>query len=255
MSGKLGDHIVTGLQRLSAGAVGAAVTAATLNPVAGVAAAAVMLTASDYAKAKVIGDGPDLATVEADVLLAYCKLLDERMGAIEEQLAASNETRDRQDLLTKELTYSRFIRSVSEAATPDKREAIVHATAHQFDPRKGVAATRDYWLQRVREIPDAELALVKLVVAHGEITFWNNAAYQTSGATTQAQPATQALSLPKADVVMHETLAQQVSARGPGQLVYSFGGRHVQTPTGSHALSAYALTVAGEIFISFCKDD
>ncbi len=81
MSGKLGDHIVTGLQRLSAGAVGAAVTAATLNPVAGVAAAAVMLTASDYAKAKVIGDGPDLATVEADVLLAYCKLLDERMGA------------------------------------------------------------------------------------------------------------------------------------------------------------------------------
>ncbi len=44
----------------------------------------------------------------------------------------------------------------------------------------------------MREIPDAELALVKLVVAHGEITFWNNAAYQTSGATTQAQPATQA---------------------------------------------------------------
>lgn len=242
-------QLIGGMQRLASGALGVGVTLATKDPMAGMAASAAAMTATDYMKSKLSGENADLVVAEENVLLDYCAKLDERVRKIEERLFDTGQKPDRQDLLSKEVTFSRFAKGLGEAATVEKREALVHATAYQFDPRKGSPATRDYWLRKVRDASDAEISLVNLLVEHKEIAFLNNEAIKTSAQENTTFK--QKLPMLVSEVVALETLSQQISATGHGQVVYSPARRNVH----GHMMPTYALTAVGTVFASFCKDD
>lgn len=214
-------------------------------------------TLAEWFRAMSTGGDSRVLTQRLDAFETEIAQLEARLAAAESAIKAAGEQPDRQDLLSKEGIFSDFARGVSEARTPPKRHALVNATVHQFDPRKGTPATRDYWLRRVRETSDAELALVNLLSVQTEITFWRNEAFATSATNNANAPATVPLTIPKSTVVAFETIAQQVANQGPGQLVYSAYSRHVRSGEGAdaHAVRAYGLTAAGEIFVSFCKDD
>jgi hypothetical protein len=243
------DQVIGGMQRLAAGALGVGVSLATRDPMAGMAASAAAMTATDYMKSKLSGENATLVVAEENVLLDYCAKLDERVRKIEERLVDTGQKPDRQDLLSKEVTFSRFAKGLGEASTVEKREALVHATAYQFDPRKGSPATRDHWLRRVRELPEAELSFVLLLAAHTEVAFSHRQIYWSDGGGGGGP-----LGLLEEDVVAYEAIAEQMTNAGYGSLVYKTSAR---LPIESTAVvaTAFVLKRDGRILVSFCKDD
>jgi hypothetical protein len=128
-----------------------AAAALTDDNMAGVAASTIAFGAVEYFKAKATASDTAIAAAEYAALFEEFRKLDERVSKLEQQ--------DRRDALSRQATYSRFARDVSDAAATEKREALVHATACQFDPSKGPPALRDYWLRRVRDLHEPQLAL------------------------------------------------------------------------------------------------
>lgn len=171
------------------------------------------------------------------------------LRALVRRLAAEGKKPDRQDPMSQTVAASEFMRNILSARTVEKRTALVHATVAQFDPRKGTPATRDYWLQRVREVPEGELALVLLLVETGVVTFLDD------GRAFDAD--SRELHLPSAERIAFRSMAQSiVAALDPARLVTSWGdhevfdaGRRLGTGPG------YELSEAGSVFVSFCNDD
>ena len=137
------DQIIGGMQRLAAGALGVGVSLATKDPMAGMAASAAAMTATDYLKAKLSGENATLVVAEENVLLDYCAKLDERVRKIEERLAATGQKPDRQDLLSKEVTFSRFAKaSTSSAPRAIAGRPARTASAPGRSRRRGPRASR-----------------------------------------------------------------------------------------------------------------
>lgn len=248
-------QVVGGMQRLAAGALGVGVTLATKDPMAGMAASAAAMTATDYMKSKLSGDSGELATAEATVLFDYCARLDGRLSVIETHLLESGQKPDRQDLLSKEVTFSRFARGLGEAATVEKREALVHATAYQFDPRKGSPATRDYWLRQVRELPESDLAFINLVATH-RITFFKDDLVVLPTADEILDSDLKPF-MSREDAVAFTVIAGQMTRRGFEGFVRN--GERVQirfsTGIGVGHLETFVLTAAGATLRSFCSGE
>ena len=256
MTDDVKKHLVGGMQRLAAGAFGVGIGLVMKDPMAGMAASAAAMTATDYMKAKISGDDADLALAEETVALEYCRRLDARLADLEAKAAADGQKPDRQDLLTKEVTFSRFAKSLGEATTEEKREAIVHATAYQFDPRKGPPAMRDYWLRRVRDLPEHELSLVLLIANRGPIVFYHEEVLalepQGNGGSHVRD-----LDFPRESRQALLTIAHQMIGSVQAGRLIAQSDRSLTIPRdgANQLVRPFALTPDGEILVSFCKDD
>lgn len=90
------------------------------------------------------------------------KVADE-VRTIQEVRAAAGKPLDAPDPLTQGALFSKFAEAVGSAATPDKRTALVHAAARQFDPSRGNPAARQYWFEAARSLTDMEVVVVRLL--------------------------------------------------------------------------------------------
>jgi hypothetical protein len=95
-----------------------------------------------------------------------------RVEKLELELRAEMLPPDRSDPLSREQTVSDFVRDVASAHTQVKREALVNAAANQHDPRIGGQATRAFWYRVLRELPDVEVFIIRLMAKHGHIVLW-----------------------------------------------------------------------------------
>jgi hypothetical protein len=134
------------------------------------------------------------------------------MDELSARLASLEQAPDRHDMLTRDAVYSNFAKAVSEAATPEKRSALVNATAHQFDPTMGTPATRAYWMRRVSELSDIEIATVALFYQNVQLAFGDRT--PTLFTIPRSNGNTASSSLPSTDVVAHEQGARSLVQRG-----------------------------------------
>lgn len=247
MVDELKGHLVTGAQRLAAGALGVGVSLATKDPMLAMAATAAAMTGTDYMKAKAAAADNPIAKAEYTALFELYEKLDARVGALEEK--------DRQDILSKEVVYSRFAQDVSSAATPEKREALVNATAHQFDPRKGSPATRDYWLRQLRDLPESELSFL-LMVAERRVVFLNSKMFETPDATDFMEEALVPF-MSTEDGTAFNIISQSMVRRGHEGFVRNGNAVRMEWSKGQGVaqVSTWVLTDAGETLLAFCKDD
>jgi hypothetical protein len=114
-----------------------------------------------------VASGNDEALREARLgsLEAEFRRLSERVARLERETAT-----DRNDPLTREQTFSRFAKDVADAKTPAKREALINAAAHQFDPRMGSAEARSFWYSVVAGLTDLDLLMSRLLAEHEHVT-------------------------------------------------------------------------------------
>lgn len=238
------------VEQLAIGAAGVAAAALTESNVAGAMASAATFGALEYFKAKATASNTAIGAAEYAALFEEFRKLDDRVAKLEQK--------DRQDVLTKQAVFSRFARDVSEASTHEKREALVNATAYQFDPRKGTAAVRDYWLRVVRETRDAELALVMLLVEHEAVAFHQSRVFKVKYDVEEAQnlgASREVLPLSTDEAIAFESIALQMGSKGAGRLITSIGGRNVAGPSGPAAgPQSFALSPDGRVLASYCKD-
>jgi len=185
-----------------------------------------------------------VAALEGEVIA-----LRDGLRALEKKLAAKGQEPDRKDPLTQSAVASSFVEGVAAARTTEKKQALVHATIAQFDPQKGSPATRDYWLRRIRELPEAELSFALLLAQHGQVAFFDGKIFQAQGGGRAKQ-----LDFVRADVVVFATLAKRMTNVGYGALVHE---QNTTIPYESRAVGAlaYVLTSDGQTLVSFCKDD
>jgi hypothetical protein len=244
--GKQSSGIV---QQLAIGTAGVAMASLVDNdPMVALTASSAAWGAVEYFKTKASMPTSAIQAAEYSALFEEFRKLGERVALLEKK--------DRQDALAKQVVFSRFAKDVSEAATTEKREALVHATAYQFDPSRGSPATRDYWLRKVRSASDAELALV-LLASKKCLAFFGaqRLVEMPSDSTTIGPPPS--LKIPETDMLTFASLARQmVQGGGPGALLKSGAHVNIQVSRGtSSSVQKLELTSDGEIFVSFCNGD
>jgi hypothetical protein len=172
------------------------------------------------------------------------------LRALVRRLAAEGKKPDRQDPMSQAAIASEFVRNIAEARTVEKRTALVHATVHQFDPRRGSPAMRDYWLQRVRELPEAELSLVLLLAQHEVVAFANAQIFWSNGSGSGSGP----LHLFEADVVAYRAIAEQMTNAGYGSLIHKTDAT-IPIESRAATATAFVLKKDGKMLVSFCSDD
>jgi hypothetical protein len=172
----------------------------------------------------------------------------DKLRALEARLHQQGSAPDRQDPLTQSAVASEFVRSVSEARTAEKREALVNATVAQFDPSKGSPATRDYWLRRLRDLPEIEVSFVLLLAQHGQVAFADGKMFQAHGGRAMLLP------FGTTDTVAYSSLGERMTNAGHGSLVEK---TQALVPIDSRAVTAtaYVLTRDGSVLMSLCKGD
>jgi hypothetical protein len=162
------------LEKAATGSVGLA-AAALVDPAAGVLATATVGTAFAWFRRRAARhDGPFDPALIADVGDEF-KRVDAAVEGLRARLEAVEKKVDRQDSLSQERIFSEFADSVVGARTPEKRTALVHATARQFDPTAGEPSVRAYWMRRVSDMPDLEIRFVQLLGEHGMLAFKDGA--------------------------------------------------------------------------------
>jgi hypothetical protein len=94
------------------------------------------------------------------------RLLQKRVEELAEEL-------QRQGLKLEQLGAARtikvfrdFVAARTGADSPEQIDALINATAGQFDPRLGAPATRAYWLGVVRELSPIRIMLLRLMHQH-----------------------------------------------------------------------------------------
>lgn len=75
------------------------------------------------------------------------------------------------DAPTQTQIFSDFVEAVSSAPTSEKRTALVHAAARQFDPDLGSVAVRKHWFDEVRRLSDMEIFAIRMLAREGILTF------------------------------------------------------------------------------------
>lgn len=159
-SGKLIENVAIG----AAGIAGAVIA----GPGGGVAAGAVAMTALEWLRASANANDGRVFEARFSALEDQVTRLDEEVRKVKAELAAEGKQADRQDFLSQEAVYSDFARAVADAHTPEKREALVNAAAHQFDPRLGSPEVRQYWFDVVRSLADVEIWALRLCSKYTE---------------------------------------------------------------------------------------
>jgi hypothetical protein len=249
--GKTGSKLIENAAVLAVGVAGTFLT----GPGGGVAASATVQTALEWLHAR--ADRNDTLLYEARFaeLEGLVNKLDDEVRNVKAQLAAVGKQADRQDFLSQEAVYSEFTRSVAEAITPEKRIAIINATAHQFDPRKGSAAARTYWLNQVKALTDIEAALVSLLGRHPKIAF-NGACFAVN--LIAGQDKHDAVLVPEfdlGDVVALEVTALRMSdVAGPTQPLTRSGFVLSIPEQCQMTTNVYSLTPSGQRIAEFMSD-
>ncbi len=202
------------LEQLVVRGAGVAVAAAGGSPGEALAATVAASTGLEWFKLRATGkDSAIQAGLVIDMAEHFARL-DSAVAEIAERLAKLELAPDRQDPLTQDAVYSDFAKAVSEAPTPEKREALVHVAAHQFNPEMGTPASRAYWMRRVSVLSDIEIATIKLFDGYSRIAF--DGALFLSGNGEHVERRT----IPLTDVVAFETTATELSGPiGPAQLM------------------------------------
>jgi hypothetical protein len=159
------------IEQLMLAAAGAVVGEATKDPLAGAFATAAAFSAVDFFKAKTSQNDESWRKAELAALYENFQSLDERIKKLEADLGAQRLRLDRQDVLSKGVIFSDFAREVAGASTSEKREALVNATARQFDPRQDQPSVRSYWLGRLRDLPEMQLSVLLQAAKHRGIFF------------------------------------------------------------------------------------
>jgi hypothetical protein len=113
-----------------------------------------------------------------------CQRLDDRMRKFEAERAAQGVPEEPPDVLRQHAVSSEFAQAVSTARTREKREALVNAAAHQFDPRLGAPAAREYWFGVIRSLPDVQIWALRTCNEQKSVAFQNGKAF-----CTQSEPA------------------------------------------------------------------
>jgi len=146
-----------------------------------------------------------IAALEDDVL----RVRDE-VKALQAARAAQGKPIDAPDAPTQAQIFSDFAEAVANAATPEKRTALVHAAAKQFDPDVGALPVRKYWFNEVRRLDDMEIAALSLLHQHGALVFSGNDTLIYSGTPT---PQPKVLTLLFVDRVAIENTIIQLEKR------------------------------------------
>jgi hypothetical protein len=158
------------LEHTAAGAA-AAVGTVVAGPFGALTGAVVVRTGVDWFQRRANKNDDSLYEARLSAMEDEFGKLDERVRKLEARRAAEGGKLDRDDLLSREAVYSEFAKGVTEAATPEKRLALVNAAARQFDPIAGLPSVREYWFKRVRALPDLELQVVRILHEHNAIAF------------------------------------------------------------------------------------
>lgn len=139
--------------------------------------------------------------------------------------------------------------SAAEARTAEKRESVLNATARQFDPEAGTPATRDFWLQRVRSLPDVELKLVLLIAKYKRLAFQNNDLVQL------VEDRIRPLPLPREDLVAFRTVAASMINAQLGGLIIRHTSREIPFKEGTYTtIWPIDLTEDGQVLVSYALE-
>ncbi len=221
-----------------------------------VVASPLLGVAGNYLQALAERNDKALAAARLDAVEDEVIGLRDAFEKLKVSLAKAGMRPDRSDALTQAAIASEFVRDVSESKTTQKRTALVNATVHQYDPRKGAPATRDYWLRRVRELPEAEISFVLLLAEKKRIGIYQDQLLDLSGSDEATLALLPPLNLVLADVVAYKAMAQAMSDRTVGALVRKGDSFRARVSEGTvAALTNYLLTQQGEILVEYCSDD
>lgn len=146
-----------------------------------------------------------IAALEDDVI----RVRDE-IKALQAARAAEGKPVEAPDAPSQAQIFSDFAEAVANAATPEKRTALVHAAAKQFDPDAGTLPVRKYWFNEVRKLTDMEVAALSLLQQHGALVFSSNDTLVHSG---KANTPPKALTLLFTDRVAIENTIIQLEQR------------------------------------------
>jgi hypothetical protein len=117
-----------------------------------------------------------IAALEDDVI----RVRDE-VKALQEARASAGKPAAPPDAPTQVRIFSDFAEAVADAATPEKRTALVHAAARQFDPDAGFPAVRRYWFNAVRSLSDMEVVTLRLLADEVAVYSERNMVHGTGG--------------------------------------------------------------------------
>lgn len=219
-------------------------------------------------------DGVPVVGRSLGVGLSYFQALSERnndaiavarLGAVEDELiklrqdfdkltaSLANEGKqpDRQDPLSQAAVASEFVASVLEARTPQKREALVHASVRQFDPRLGLPATREFWLRLIREMPDTEIQVVLLLAENGETIFLNKQALSAKDVGGNFR--IEKLPWTRPDIAAYQaTIVAMLGNPRTARLVVHSEARSFNVDGQAYSSGGFKLGEDGEILAMFC---
>lgn len=193
------------------------------------------------------------AAIEAD-LSETVRLLNSKVEVLASKLEAQGKKLDELGAVQTVVLTRAVAQSTTEAKTRQKRNAVLNAAARQFDPTRGDAAARQYWLGRVRSLPEVDLAFLLFVAEHREVGFIDDLVIVVSG-PNDAVSLSMLVDFPRETAVAYRAAATRLGIE-QGALVQT-----VRTPRGtsragdSVSFNSFALTPDGAILISFCKDD
>jgi hypothetical protein len=179
--------------------------------------------------------------------------LEARVERLEKQRAAEGKPLDELGV-SRTVTIAREFLSASAGATSGKVDALVNGAARQFDPDAGLPSVREYWLRRVRELPDMELEVVRLLHKHGRLAV-NGALFSVTPSADGIRLGNPFGSSRRADIVAIEVTAlrmskgsepEQLLLREHAQVALKMNGQYENFTT-----SLFGLTPSGEELAAF----
>jgi len=99
------------------------------------------------------------------------RLVADKVRKSEDARAAAGKPPERPDPIAQGVLFSEFAESVASAATSEKRTALVHAAACQFDPDLGSVAVRKHWFDEVRGLSDMDIFAIRMLARERILTF------------------------------------------------------------------------------------
>jgi len=179
--------------------------------------------------------------------------LESKVARIDAQLGEIGRQLDELGAVRTVLLAQDVASSATSARTKGKREAVLNAAARQFDPRKGDEAAREYWLQRVRALPETELALLLFLNEYDEIGFVDDLTVVVKhGPNDHIQPLPD---VPGETGLAFRGAALRLAGEAPTPLIQTSHNRQAASRGGDQkSFPAFVLTPEGKTLVSFCKE-
>jgi hypothetical protein len=219
-----------GLVHLAIGSVG--LLTPVIGPVLVVVFAACLRTAVERIAARRAAGEEAMASLEVSLLQDDVRALRDELSKRSNERAAQGKTPEQPHPSTAERIFADFFEAAAEETSPAKRLAIVRATASRLDSDGTSSASKTYWFQRLRSLPELELELVLRVapLGRGAVFLIDRGGIQVVdsiavppkpgevGTTSNLRIMT-TIALSMSDAVAYAEAAERLIAQGPNQFL------------------------------------